>query len=60
MHLDLYDLFKVLFIESNPGPVKFSADLMGLMNIRMRMPLTPPLKENQEKIRSVLERLNLI
>ncbi len=60
MHLDLYDLFKVLFIESNPGPVKYSADLMGLMNIRMRMPLTPPLKENQEKIRSVLERLNLI
>ena len=60
MHLDLYDLFKVLFIESNPGPVKFSADLMGLMNVRMRMPLTPPLKENQEKIRSVLERLNLI
>jgi len=60
MHLDLYDLFKVLFIESNPGPVKFSADLMGLMNIRMRMPLTPPLKENQEKIRNVLEKLNLI
>jgi len=60
MHLELYDLFKVLFIESNPGPVKYAADIMGLMNIRMRMPLTPPLKENQEKIRNVLERLNLI
>ncbi len=60
MHLELYDLFKVLFIESNPGPVKYAADIMGLMNIRMRMPLTPPLKVNQEKIRNVLERLNLI
>lgn len=60
MHLELYDLFKVLFIESNPGPVKYAADIMGLMNIRMRMPLTPPLKENQEKIRNVLEGLNLI
>ena len=60
MHLELYDLFKVLFIESNPGPVKYAADIMGLMNIRMRMPLTPPLEENQEKIRNVLEGLNLI
>jgi 4-hydroxy-tetrahydrodipicolinate synthase len=60
MQLELYDLFKVLFIETNPGPVKFSAEIMGLMNIRMRMPLTPPLEENKKKIKQVLERLNLI
>jgi len=24
-HLELYDLFKVLFIETNPGPVKYYA-----------------------------------
>ncbi len=60
MHLELYDLFKVLFIESNPGPVKFAAGIMELMNPRMRMPLTPPLEENKKKIREVLEKLNLI
>jgi 4-hydroxy-tetrahydrodipicolinate synthase len=60
MHLELYDLFKVLFVETNPGPVKFSAEIMGLMNIRMRMPLTPPLEENKKKIKQVLESLNLI
>ncbi|MFW9940552.1 MAG: 4-hydroxy-tetrahydrodipicolinate synthase [Candidatus Thorarchaeota archaeon] len=60
MQLELYDLFKVLFIETNPGPVKFAADLMGLMNVRMRLPLTPPLKENQKKIKAVLKNLNLI
>ncbi len=60
LQLELYDLFKVLFIETNPGPVKFAAELMGLMNKRMRMPLTPPLEANQMKIKEVLEKLHLI
>jgi 4-hydroxy-tetrahydrodipicolinate synthase len=60
MQLELFDLFKILFVESNPGPVKLSANLMGLMNNRMRLPLTAPLEENQEKIKAVLRSLNLI
>ncbi len=60
MQLSLYDLFKVLFIETNPGPVKYAAELMGIMNKRMRLPLTPPLEENQVKIKKVLENLKLI
>ena len=60
MQLELYDLFKVLFIETNPGPVKYAADEMGLMLKRMRLPLTPPLKENQKKIRNVLKNLDLV
>ncbi len=60
MQLDLYDLFKVLFIETNPGPVKFAAEIMVLMNKRMRLPLTPPLEANQMKIKEVLEKLHLI
>lgn len=57
---ELYDLFKVLFIETNPGPVKYAAELMGIMNKRMRLPLTPPLVDNQDKINIVLKNLNLI
>ncbi len=60
MQLELYDLFKILFVETNPGPVKLSANLMGIMNNRMRLPLTAPLEENQEKIKAVLRSLNLI
>ncbi|MFX0174740.1 MAG: 4-hydroxy-tetrahydrodipicolinate synthase [Candidatus Hodarchaeota archaeon] len=60
LQLKLYDLFKVLFIESNPGPVKFTAEVMGIINKRMRLPLTPPLDENQEKIKQVLKNLKLI
>jgi len=60
MQLELYDLFKVLFIETNPGPVKYAAELMGIMNKRMRLPLTPPLDANCEKIKNVLKKLNII
>ena len=60
MQLKLYDLFKGLFIETNPGPVKFAAEIMGLMDKRMRMPLTPPLEANQKKIKDILRNLNLI
>ncbi|MHA1292926.1 MAG: 4-hydroxy-tetrahydrodipicolinate synthase [Promethearchaeota archaeon] len=60
MQLELYDLFKILFVETNPGPVKYAAELMGIMNKRMRLPLTPPLEVNQEKIKNVLKNLKLI
>ena len=60
MHLQLYDIFKVLFIESNPGPVKYAADIMNIMENRMRLPMTPPLKENQKRIRNVLKNLDII
>ena len=59
MQLELYDLFKVLFIETNPGPVKYAAEVMGIMNKRMRLPLTPPTEENQVKIKKVLDDLKL-
>ncbi len=60
MHFDLFDLFKVLFVETNPGPVKYAAEVMGLMNRRMRLPMTPPLEENQAKIQKVLQNMKLI
>jgi len=60
MHLQLYDLFKVLFVETNPGPVKYAANIMDLMDNRMRLPMTPPLKENQKQIKNVLKNLDLI
>lgn len=60
MQLELSDLFKILFIEINPSPVKYAAEVRGLMNRRMRLPLKPPLEENQTKIRYILQTLNLI
>jgi len=60
LQLQYYTLFKVLFIETNPDLVKFAAELLGLMNKRMRLPLTPPLKENEDKIKIVLQNLGVL
>jgi 4-hydroxy-tetrahydrodipicolinate synthase len=60
IQLELYDIFKVLFIETNPGPVKYAAEVMGLMDGRMRLPMTLPLEENKERIKEVLKNLDLI
>jgi 4-hydroxy-tetrahydrodipicolinate synthase len=34
-------LFKALFVESNPGPVKFLLAAMGLIENELRLPLVP-------------------
>lgn len=60
MQLKLYDLFNVLFIETNPGPVKYAAEEMEIMNGRMRLPLTPPTKDNKKEIKTVLKDLELV
>ncbi len=41
MHRKLQPIFKALFIESNPGPVKFLLSEMGLIANELRLPLVP-------------------
>lgn len=63
IHYELLPLFKVLFIESNPGPVKEAARLMnlaGTLNWYLRPPLVSPTEQNSEKIKEVLQNLNLL
>lgn len=60
MHLELFDFFKMLFIETNPGPVKYVAELMGIMDKRMRLPLTPPQEDTQAKIKKTVQAYKLI
>lgn len=40
-HRALLPLFKALFVESNPGPVKYLLSEMGLMRNELRLPLVP-------------------
>ena len=40
-HRRLQPLFKALFVESNPGPVKFLLSAMGLVENELRLPLVP-------------------
>ena len=54
IHFELLDFVKVLFIETNPIPVKTACALMGLCSAEMRLPLTPMSEANLEKLRQVL------
>jgi 4-hydroxy-tetrahydrodipicolinate synthase len=40
-HRRLLPLFKGLFLESNPGPVKYLLSAMGLIENELRLPLVP-------------------
>lgn len=60
IHLKLYPLFKVLFITTNPVPVKTAVNLMGLKVGLPRLPLVPPTQQEIETIRKVMVELGII
>ncbi|SHK20129.1 4-hydroxy-tetrahydrodipicolinate synthase [Thermocrinis minervae] len=59
MHYYLYDLFKVLFIETNPIPVKTACWAMGMCEKEFRLPLCPMKPENEKLLLDTLRKYNL-
>jgi 4-hydroxy-tetrahydrodipicolinate synthase len=55
LHYELLPLFRALFLEVNPIPVKAAASLLGLCSDEMRLPLVPMSGENLQKLRKVME-----
>jgi len=56
----IYDINKVLFIESNPIPIKATMYIAGLIeNLEYRLPLTPPTAEHMKKIEEVLKQYKI-
>ena len=55
LHREFYALFKDLFIEPNPVPVKTALGWKGLMSPEVRLPLCPMGEANQERLRKTLE-----
>jgi len=60
LHYQLLPIFKVLFVESNPMPVKYALAKMGLIENVLRLPLTPVLEASAAKIDKVLAETGLI
>ena len=60
IHRRYLPLMEINFVESNPIPVKAALAEMGLLEPVWRLPLVAPKAENQERIRAVLESLDLI
>jgi 4-hydroxy-tetrahydrodipicolinate synthase len=55
IHLRLTPLFKALFVESNPGPVKYLLAAMGLIEDELRLPLVPVQPATRESVRRAAE-----
>jgi 4-hydroxy-tetrahydrodipicolinate synthase len=60
IHLKLLPLFKVLFITSNPSPVKYALELLGRPVGTTRLPLVEPTDKEKEQIKKVMKDLGLV
>jgi 4-hydroxy-tetrahydrodipicolinate synthase len=58
LHYELLPLFRALFVETNPIPVKTAASILGLCSDEMRLPLIPLQGENLDTLRRVMEESN--
>jgi 4-hydroxy-tetrahydrodipicolinate synthase len=56
LHYQLLPLFRALFVETNPIPVKTAASLLGLCSDEMRLPLVPMEGENLRVLQETLDR----
>ncbi len=60
LHVKLYPLFKDLFIEANPIPVKAALAMMGLIEEEYRLPLVPLNPKNREKLHATLKACRIL
>jgi 4-hydroxy-tetrahydrodipicolinate synthase len=60
LHFELYELCQVMFIETNPIPVKAALALMGKIRPDIRLPLCAPSEAHLKKLRAVLEQYGLL
>lgn len=60
LHIKLMPLFKVLFITSNPSPLKYALSLTGLDCGGTRLPLVDPSENEKELISKVMKELKII
>ncbi len=60
LHYKLFNINEALFLETNPGPLKTSMELMGLCNGDVRLPLTRPSDAVVNILKQELKEWNLI
>jgi 4-hydroxy-tetrahydrodipicolinate synthase len=56
----LMPLHDALFVESNPGPVKYAASKLGLCNGDTRLPLAPMTAASRKKVDDALAAVGLV
>lgn len=59
IHSRFVELFELLFVDGNPAGVKCMLNMMGFIENKLRLPLVPTRITTFEKIRDVLNKLNI-
>ena len=59
IHRRYYPLFRDLFIDSNPGPIKYSMEYAGWCSSRMREPLAPLSPQCVDTVRNTMIRCGI-
>ena len=60
LHDRYYPLFKDLFIETNPLPVKAALAMMGMIHEEFRLPLVPMSAKNRQTLKATLKSCGVI
>ena len=60
LHEKFYPLFKDLFIETNPTPVKAALAMMKIIEEEYRLPLVPMNPKNWDALRTTLKRCGVL
>jgi 4-hydroxy-tetrahydrodipicolinate synthase len=60
MHFHWYSLFKDIFIESNPAPIKQALAWQGRMTAEVRLPLCELAAASQDKLRATLKAVGVL
>ena len=59
IHHKFTELFSLLFVDGNPAGVKAMLNMMGMIENKLRLPLVPTRITTYEKMRAVLDGLNI-
>ena len=60
LHYKLFHLFKAMFIETNPLPIKTAMARLGMIEKEWRLPLEAMEEENEKKLEEALANYGLI
>ena len=60
IHLELWPIFKGLFLEVNPTPVKKALEIMGLCGDEVRLPLSPVSAKTAQALEKMLKETGIV
>lgn len=53
-HLELYPLFKAMFVETNPIPIKAALAMAGMIQNELRLPMIPLSEQHRSRLSELL------